>query len=152
MKPFNHFGFTLIELLVVIAVLGILASFGAANYLTSVKKGRDTKRKQDLYEVKKALRLYYNDHQSYPPGSGNIGGGSCEGGTCSWGVSLFGTTTAPYMKKLPQDPLAPAYQYIYNSTGGDDFTLEVCLENRSDPYSVATPGCPSGKKVVVSND
>ena len=41
-------GFTLIELLIVIMILGVLAALITGNFFTSLKKGRDAKRKADL--------------------------------------------------------------------------------------------------------
>ena len=61
-------GFTLIELLIVIVILGILAAFISGNFFSSLKKGRDVRRKADLSSVKKALEMYYEDHLVYPDG------------------------------------------------------------------------------------
>lgn len=62
-------GFTLIELLVVISIIGILTALLLANFVGIRERGRDAKMKSDLNAFKTALRLYYNDNQSYPSGS-----------------------------------------------------------------------------------
>ena len=119
-------GFTLIELLVVISIIGILSALILSNMQDARARARDTQRKSDLRQVRTALRMYYNDNQSYPADdeSGNIIG-------YSWG-SQFGTTTV-YMKELPQDPLGSSHPYYYEQdTGGDGFDLYACLENESD--------------------
>ena len=59
-------GFTLIELLVVIFIIGTLTAIILPNFVSSRQRARDARRKQDLADIKNALRMYYNDNQSYP--------------------------------------------------------------------------------------
>lgn len=59
-------GFTLIELLVVIAILGALASIIFALTGNARVQGRDTKRVQDLIQVRTALEFYFEDKGTYP--------------------------------------------------------------------------------------
>ena len=66
----NKSGFSLIELLVVISIIGVLSAILMMNLMGARERGRDSQRIQDLNSLKGALRLYYNDYQSYPPGSG----------------------------------------------------------------------------------
>lgn len=128
----NEAGFTLIELLVVISIIGILSTLLLSNLQGARARARDVQRKSDLKQVKTALRMYYNDNQSYPSGSGNIGQG-CDGGSCDWGTSLFGETGGTvYMKLLPQDPLGSPSSYYYHQIDSDSFNLYACLENKSD--------------------
>lgn len=61
----NQKGFTLIELLVVIAIIGILASVVLASLNSARAKGRDAKRKADLYNASIALELYYDSNGTY---------------------------------------------------------------------------------------
>ncbi len=131
-------GFTLIELLVAISIIGVLSALLLANMLGVRQRARDAQRKSDLKQVETALRLYYNDNQSYPPSdSGNIAGGACKGSDCSWGSSLLGTDEITYMKELPQDPLQDPLgsdsSYFYErGADTDTFSLYAYLENRSD--------------------
>jgi prepilin-type N-terminal cleavage/methylation domain-containing protein len=61
-------GFSLIELLVVISIIGVLSAVLMANFMGMRERARDAQKIQDLYAVKTALRMYYNDYQSYPDG------------------------------------------------------------------------------------
>lgn len=123
-------GFTLVELLVVIAI----ASFLAAIILTSVRsvraKARDTRRKQDLAEIYKAIELYIND-MGIPPPMIN------EAGICNF-FCMSNIDIAPwisglmpnYMNKLPVDPLNNRfYNYRYKvSDSGVDYELDTAME------------------------
>ncbi|MFC1653967.1 type II secretion system protein [Patescibacteria group bacterium] len=128
-------GFTLVELLVVIGILGVLAALLVANVSSGRSRARDTSRKSDFENIKKALRIYYNDFQQYPAddSSGNILG--CVDGVtvCGWG-SEFEANGNRYMKELPTDPVnggSNVYSYI-QTNGGEGFELSTYLENNSD--------------------
>lgn len=58
--------FTLIELLVVISIIGILAALLLANFAGIRDRADDAKLKSNMKQLQTALRLYYNDNQSYP--------------------------------------------------------------------------------------
>ena len=58
-------GFTLVELMVVITIIGILSVIGIAIYSGLQKSARDTKRKQDIMAISKALEAR-NFNDSYP--------------------------------------------------------------------------------------
>jgi prepilin-type N-terminal cleavage/methylation domain-containing protein len=72
-------GFTLIELLVVIAVLSLLASISVTSYNPLRQKARDSRRIQDLHQLRNALNLYMLNHGDYPQGGTNPSG-ECNGG------------------------------------------------------------------------
>lgn len=77
-------GFTLIELLVAISIIATLTAILLPNFLGAREKAQDSKKIQDLTALKNALRLYYNDNQSYPTGFG-IG---CSGLSSSLSIYL----------------------------------------------------------------
>lgn len=107
-------GFSLIELLVVIFVIGILVGVVLPNFVSSRERARDARRKHDLAEVKTALRLYYNDNQSYPS------------------TVNFGTSWSPYMQSVPEDPLEGRNYSYCVSADGEQFLLFALLENQAD--------------------
>ncbi len=87
-------GFTLIELLVVISVIAILSSIGIVFYSQVGARARDSKRRTDVDEFKKAMELNYDDRASVY--SAPIG-------------SMFSSGL------IPQDPSAN-YSYKFKST------------------------------------
>jgi len=143
-------GFTLIELLVVISILGLLTALLLPNMVGMRERARDSQRKHDLAELKTALRLYYNDFQSYPSAGVDANAGKimgCTDGTtvCAWG-DRFESDTTVYMDQLPED-------VTYAQTGGGDgFLLSVVLDNESDEEAdTATTLGTSGVRCGVSS-
>lgn len=136
-------GFTLIELLVVMGIIGVLAALLFTNFSGVRERARDTKRKNDLNQVKNALRLFYNDYQQYPAGTGTTING-CGSSTnppstaCAWGTDSFsaGSPAVVYMNQLPKDPLTGATEYSYTLVDSDHFLIKAVLENSSDPAIV----------------
>lgn len=117
-------GFTLIELLVVIAVIGILSSLIVVNFNAARERARDVERKSDLDQMKKALRLYYNDNNEYPDPTIFP----------NWGLPFESSgREVTYMSVLPEDP-KPGVDYLYDQVpaDGQTFCLRAILENKSD--------------------
>ncbi|MFH2085836.1 MAG: prepilin-type N-terminal cleavage/methylation domain-containing protein [bacterium] len=130
-------GFTLIELLIVIAIIAILASLILTNLAGARARARDARRKLDLNAIQQALRLYYNDHQTFPLTAEIPWGGPL--------LNVAGETT--YMSFLPYDPSSSTtstIEYDYASTDGSTYTLTATLENHSDPDIVASQARCSG--------
>lgn len=105
MQQINSRGFTLIEILVVVSIIGILAALLLSNMVGVRERAADARLKSNLKQMATALRLYYNDNQTYPPS-----------GTC---VSLQGTyLTTTY---IPTGVI-PATDCAYvRATSGDTF-------------------------------
>lgn len=149
----HHKGFTLIELIVVIAIIGTLTGLIVNNLNDVRSRSRDAKRKQELGSLKTALRLYYNDYQTYPTaavGNGDILG--CGDGTeaCGGAGNALATTDSTYMNLLPE------FSYYSQDDSGDGFTLKVTLENLSDPDLAGSqarcPGSHEDTDYVACND
>ncbi len=152
-------GFTLIELLVVISIIGILTTLVLANLNAARERGRDAQRKSDLHTLQNALRLYYYDTGSYPvDGNSQILGCGTKGSrsACPWGGAWTTTEGGIYANPLPKDPLdVPAdtgNDYRYTKIDDDNYTIEACLENKSDSKGVVevnSTWCQSTWKYIV---
>lgn len=118
-----NLGFTLMEIIIAMAIFAIVTGALLGNFFTSLTKGRDSRRKQDLDLVSKSLELYYNDHKAYP----------LKVSFPAWGT-LFWDGTTTYMQKLPEDPKkASGYSYYYDSDAtGSLYKLYGCIENTKD--------------------
>ncbi len=123
--------FTLIELLVVISVLGILVAVILPNLIGVRARARDSARKNDLRQLKVAIRMYYNDYQTYPPDddNGNIVACGSDGTLlCPNGDGSYAIGDMIYMKEM-----IPVAQFDYvQMSAGEDFLLSTVLENASD--------------------
>ena len=120
-------GFTLIELLVVIAIIGILASIVLASLNSARAKSRDARRLADLDAIKKALTLYYNDHEAYPVSSNAT---TTISGTDSLSTTLI---SGGHITSVPSDPQTGTYDYTYRTdANGTTFNLSFCLETNSN--------------------
>lgn len=134
-------GFTLIEILVVIAIIAALIAIAIPNYLSARQRASDSRKKQEMTQLKTALRLYYNDFNSYPGGTTGMVMNGCGTNwdqscatTCTPGFSTGAACDNVYMKKLPVGFLASPNTYMYYQTpGGNDFCLRAVLDNLSDP-------------------
>lgn len=103
----------------------------SGNFITSLKKGRDARRKGDLEQVQRAVEMYYEDKKTYPA-TITFGGKLCETTSCP-------ATDKVYMQKLPNDPTSGKnYEYDYDAVTGS-YKLYACLENNQQilPYSSA---------------
>lgn len=116
-------GFTLIELVVAMAIMSVLAAAMWGNFSSSLAKGRDNRRKQDISSIAKALELYYNDFGRYPAA------------LPAWGEALLhdNNSSVIYMQKLPNDPAYPNATYCYAPTLDlSSYSLYADLENAND--------------------
>ncbi len=122
-------GFTLIEILIVMIIFSILAAMITGNFFTSLKKGRDARRKADLEQIQKSLEMYYEDKRAYPTPISGGGSGFVFGSEFS-----DPTNGKVYMYKVPNDPITTKnYQYV---SSGQTYGLYSCLENTEQvlPY------------------
>ncbi len=123
--------FTLIELLVVISVLGVLVAVMLPNLLGVRARARDSAKKNDLRQLKTAIRMYYNDFQFYPADDddGNIVACGANGNlNCPNNDESFAIGDKIYMKEMIS---SDQFDYVQLS-GGEDFLLSTVMENSSD--------------------
>lgn len=103
-------GFTIVELLIVIVVIAILAAISVVAYTGVQARSRDSMRKSDLAEIKKALMLYYTDNGNYVEtdsgcGYTGVGVGWFNGVGGSYPASIASClTNAGYTQKNIIDP------------------------------------------------
>jgi len=120
----NKKGFTLMELMIVIVILGVLVALIAGNFFSSLKKGRDARRKTDLEQIQRAVEMYYEDKRNYPTFSFPFGGKLCETVSCL-------ATEKIYMQVVSNDPIS-TNNYLYQSSDGSYYRLFSCIENSLD--------------------
>lgn len=147
-------GFSLIELLVVIAIMAVLMGLALPNFMGARQRAGDAKKKEELNQLKQALRMYYNDYQRYPPAAtcgakyNQVSGcgvivtpaaypaSCCPTTGCSEDFSGGGSNCSDaiiYMKKFPsQLSLGNNSSSYFQINSGDDFCLKVTLDNKSD--------------------
>lgn len=140
-------GFSLVELLVVISIIGTLAGLLITNLVGVRGRAADSKVKNDLNQLKTALRLYYNDYQQYPEASGGqlMGCGTDGDQACTPG-GTFSAGAGPtiYMQELPAD-------FSYTVSGDNEsFILATSLSNASDS-DVETSADACGQTYTASS-
>jgi prepilin-type N-terminal cleavage/methylation domain-containing protein len=127
-------GFTLVELLLVMAVLGVLATalITLINPLAQFQRTRDSQRKNDLAQLRRALEQYYNDFNSYPANSTDSNYYILDA-THAWG-----TPWTPYMDLIPKDPVT-TQKYRFVSTG-QSYMIYAHLERGINDSQVCNGG------------
>lgn len=116
----NH-SFTLIELLITVALIAVIAVviFVLLNPSRQIKKTWDSKRKNELGQLRKILEDWYNDKNCYPkpseicydPSNTPLSDGTYACHIC--GNHSNSPSFSPYLAKLPCDPQYPTKQYLY---------------------------------------
>jgi type II secretion system protein G len=110
-------GFTLIELLVAISIIATLTAIVLPNFMGARERAKDTQKKEDMAALKNALRMYYNDTQSYPL------------------VDDMVSAVTPYMPNV--DQLDDNYTYTYTPINNNDgFQLCVEMESMGQPQDI----------------
>src|SRR4051812_42202679 len=85
-NPGSSRGFTLIELIIVMAMVLILVSIAVPNYITSVKRARESVLRQDLFTMRSVISQYTLDKQKMPQSADDL-------------------VQANYLKVIPVDPI-----------------------------------------------
>jgi type II secretory pathway pseudopilin PulG len=133
---------------VVISIIGVLSALLITNLVGARTRANDAKKKAELGSLVSSLRLYYNDYQNYPDGSGMINPGT---GNLLPGA-LFEVNGTTYMKALP------ASYFYYSSAPNDSYILYAKLGNVSDDqllknFTKCCPavGAPTGCPATLTN-
>ncbi len=123
-------GFTLLELMIVIILLSILALLLIGNYMSSLTKGRDSQRKNDLNQIQRALEMYYEDTNHYPVliDSQLFGKKFCDTSPDVNSCSKI------YMVRTPKDPNSGyTYHYVTDGTASPQtYYVYSAIENLQD--------------------
>ena len=121
--------FSLIELLVVISIIATLTAIMLPNFMGARQRATDSQKKQNLVSIKNALRLYYNDNQSYP---------------ITMSQSSLGSTLATYIPSVS----AVGFTYSYYQTGnGDGFQLCSGMDSGSEDVTTSQSNCAVGSTI-----
>lgn len=133
--------FTKQETLVILLTLLVIFIVSFFNFKTSLRRQRDSERKNDLGFLTKALDKYLNDFGEFPVAAPDGKIVACTGTSplllvpCEWGKN------SDYLSLLPIDPKAgEGYSYLYISNGRRYqiyATLEGQDEAEYDPKIVA---------------
>jgi prepilin-type N-terminal cleavage/methylation domain-containing protein len=126
-------GFTIVELLIVIVVIGTLAAITIVAYNGIQTRGRDSRRSNDISQLKTAIALYKTDNGNYPP--------ACGADDTGCNVSNLASYLSAYIPTIPQDPQysAKIYSYVRGPVANDSYAILV-------PYEV-TGNCKTGNNV-----
>lgn len=123
-------GFTLIELMIVIVIIAVLATLGGANYVTSLKRGRNAARLEDVRAIADAQEMYFGKKGQYS----NAADVSDE---CIIG-DLYTVTQA--FSQIPKDPQGGNYgcYYAVETVSGVEYRRAFCvIAPLEEPYNGA---------------
>lgn len=126
--------FTLVEILIVMLIVAILATIGVSAFMSSQKKGRDSKRKTDLAQLQRGLEAYINDYGTYPTSDaqGRIVGCGDNDTACQWGEAFYNSgNETTYLAQLPKDT-STGQQYYYEFVEPNGYRIYGRLENTAD--------------------
>lgn len=101
--------------MVVLAIVGLLASVVLVSLGSARSRGRDTRRVQDIKNIKTALELYYETCTRYPANLSTLTAGACA-------VAVNGEASPrslpnPPLRVVPTDPGTGAYKYASYGAG-----------------------------------
>ncbi|MFA4996193.1 MAG: prepilin-type N-terminal cleavage/methylation domain-containing protein [Patescibacteria group bacterium] len=160
----NRKGFTLIELLVVITIIGILATVIIINVSKARAKASDARRKSDISQIAKAIKMFYTEKGEYPHNPSqdtvHLGRDNSASASSNWGWLGGDNYLKPYLNILPTDPInksspPPQHIYYYNARDTKNTTLlggpynwfsiyATSLENTGDSQT-----CSGGNRFTV---
>ncbi len=116
-------GFTLIELLLVVVIIGVLAALIVPRLAGRSQEARVAAAQEEISRLTTCLDMYETDIGKYPT--------SDEGLDAlinpPAGLTDPNKWKGPYLKKVPVDPWANPYRYVYpGAQGPKTFDLSSC--------------------------
>jgi prepilin-type N-terminal cleavage/methylation domain-containing protein len=133
-------GFTIVELLIVIVVIGILAAITIVAYNGVQVRAKDSRRAQDISNIKKAL-LLYNVNNGGVPNTSTYAGNGPGGWNLSSMPSWLSFLNSSMSGKAPLDPVNTG---IVDPNSGYELTyFYYCYAAGSGPLP-ATPNVQLG--------
>lgn len=144
-------GFTLIELLIVIGIIGVLSSVALASLNSSRRKADDSKRNQDMAQVKTALELYAQKNNYVYPSLAISEGtkGYIQNSTYTSRVSIFNTIAKPVFAEV---------QHVEPACQNFDRLAEILVTNNflpavpHDPQDAESGTCYKAYSIDTDND
>lgn len=110
-------GFTLIEVMIVVVILSLLATMVLPNILNRPDKARQQRAAMDIFSIKTALQLFYNDTGRFPTTAEGLEALVTNPGLDKWDPD-------GYLPKLPLDPWGKPYIYLSPGVNSKNFDLE----------------------------
>ena len=155
MKPFSKQ-----ETKTIIIILSVLFAVIYFNMLISLRKGRDSIRKNDISAVENVLDTYYQKYRIYPASTSNgqiagcfdnqvvrdpISGYPLNAIPCLWGESYFENDNF-----IPRDPsFKKGISYYFESTG-QKYIFYISLEGKNEAEytpTIAVKNLQCGTKI-----
>lgn len=135
--------FTIIELLVVIAIIGLLSTIVTTSVKDSRAKARDSRRMEDLVQIRNAFYLYYEKKEDWMEA-----GSGCGGGAGGWGWFNYQQSPSFYPKSMSQCLVDEGVisGEIIDPTGGK---VNSSPNNDIYAYMKATCSTTIGKKTFL---
>lgn len=119
-------GFTLIELMVVLVIIGVLAALIVPNVLDRADDARVTAARTDIANLQQALKLYKLDNQRLPSGEQGLNALIVKPSS-----NPVPTNWRPYLERLPNDPWARPYLYVFPGVHGEFDLLSLGSDGQS---------------------
>lgn len=130
-KEIRPRGFTLVEILTVVVIIGLLAAIVSIAAATSIKKGRDARRKSDLSQIGRFLGV-----SCYAPDDGP---GDYDLDVILTELRAKNAQAAEFLRTTPHDPRVgnasdSGYRYLYSADG--KCAVVGNLENTNEPVTL----------------
>ena len=107
-------GFTLVEIIIVIVVVAVLASIVIPRILKPERPLREAQLQEDLQSLRDALQRFHSDTEVYPQTLADLTMDSAPDY-----VSKERPFVAPYLHRVPVDPITGAANWSYDSATGE---------------------------------